>query len=75
MWVTRLTLSHVLAQITTQYGPTFANVTEDKLQSLVDDQKPDDVAMEDAGTQEDSSKATTREELIKTLQFGPFRRC
>jgi Subunit 17 of Mediator complex len=72
MCVTRLTLSHFLSRITTQYGPTFASVTEDKLQSLVDDQKPDDVDMEDAAAKDEASRAATREELIKTLQYLPL---
>jgi Subunit 17 of Mediator complex len=66
--VTRLTLAHVLARITTEYGPSFANVTEDKLQSQIDKQQDKDVDMEDVANQDENKKAVTREELIKIVQ-------
>jgi Subunit 17 of Mediator complex len=66
--VTRLTLAHILARITTEYGPSFANVTEDKLQSQINKQQDEDVEMEDVADQDETKKAVTREELIRIVQ-------
>jgi hypothetical protein len=66
--VTRLTLAHVLARITTEYGPTFANVTEDKLQAQISSSQDQDVVMENASPTPDVTKSISREELIKIVQ-------
>jgi hypothetical protein len=67
--VTRLTLAHVLARITSEYGPTFSSVTEQKLESLINDPPVEDVEMEDV----DTPKLVTREDLIKIVQYSPWR--
>jgi hypothetical protein len=69
MWVTRLTLAQVLARITSEYGPTFANITEENLQVQIDKQQSGDVEMEDVPDKDDSKKPITREELIKIVQY------
>ena len=66
--VTRLTLAHVLARITTEYGPTFANVTEDKLQAQISSSQDQDVVMENASPTPETTKSISREELIKIVQ-------
>jgi mediator of RNA polymerase II transcription subunit 17 len=70
--VARLTLAHVLARITTEHGPTFANVTEEKLQTQIDklDDDDDDADMEDVNPNNDA-KQVTREDLIKIVQYPP----
>jgi hypothetical protein len=65
---TRLTLADVLARITAEYGPTFASVTEDKLQAQIDKSDVDDVDMEDLNDTPDIQTQITREELIKIVQ-------
>jgi ABC-type Zn uptake system ZnuABC Zn-binding protein ZnuA len=67
--VTRLTLAHVLARITAEYGPTFASVTEEKLQTEIDKRDDEDVDMDDATSTQDSKKQVTREELIRIVQY------
>lgn len=67
----RLTLAHVLARITTEHGPTFANVTEEKLQTQIDKlDDEDDADMEDINPNNDA-KQVTREDLIKIVQYSP----
>jgi hypothetical protein len=69
MRITRLTLAHVLARITAEHGPTFADVTEDKLQAQIDKEEGGDVDMEDADVKEDVKKQVTREDIIKIVQY------
>ena len=69
MWVTRLTLAQALARITSEYGPGFANVTEEKLQAQIDKPQDEDVEMEDVGGKDETTKTITREELVKTVQY------
>jgi hypothetical protein len=64
----RLTLADVLARITTEYGPSFANVTEDKLRTHIGQGPEDDVEMDNVATQSDIKKTVSREELVKIVQ-------
>jgi len=68
MWVTRLTLAHILARITAEYGPTFASVTEEKLQAEIEKSQDKDVEMEDVAPTEENANLVTREELQKLVQ-------
>jgi len=70
--VTRLTLAHLLARITSEYGPSFATITEDKLQAQIDKQQDNEIDMEDADAQKEPTKLVTKEELTRIVQYALF---
>jgi len=66
--VTRLTLAHLLARITAEYGPNFANVTEEKLLAQINRLPENELEMENGAQLDVSGKTMSREELVKTVQ-------